>query len=129
MRATGPNAGRLGGDKNATFGQRLAPAPPLSVSKNRSTGTRNQDSEGGVEISWVPSSSRTGDGDDMLVEGSGKRKSGKDKRKGVEVFGAGMEKGGEDMSVEISESDRQGRTHRRKGVRSGSKNVFRRMEG
>ncbi|KAJ7838270.1 NUC153 and WD40 repeat-containing nucleolar rRNA processing-related protein [Mycena olivaceomarginata] len=47
----------------------------------------------------------------------------------VEVFGAGMEKGyaGEDLN--LSEQDRKGRTQRRKGIRSGSKNVFRSMNG
>lgn len=74
-----------------------------------------------MEVSWVPSGTRKVDEDDMLVSGGGSN--GKPKRKGVETFGAGMEKGGDNI-VEMSESDKKGRTQRRKGVRSGSKNVF-----
>lgn len=78
-------------------------------------------------MSWVPSSSGPIAEDDMLVEGGGGGKKRSDRRKGVEVFGAGMERGGEEP-VDQSESDRKGRTHRRKGVRSGSKNVFRKID-
>jgi ribosome biogenesis protein ENP2 len=84
-----------------------------------------------MEVSWVPSSS-SGiiDEDDELVSGGGRSSKGKghERRKGVESFGAGMERGGEEHS-QLSESDRKGRTERRKGIRSGSKNVFRRMDG
>lgn len=46
--------------------------------------------------------------------------------KGVERFGAGMEKGGGDRNArELSEQERSGRTRRRRGMRSGSKNAFR----
>ena len=59
--------------------------------------------------------------------GSGKGKGKEPRRKGVEVFGAGMEKGGEEPEVAMSEAERRGRTKRRQGMRSGSKNTFRRM--
>lgn len=70
------------------------------------------------------------DQDDELVSAGGRSSKGKghEGRKGVKSFGAGMEKGGEEHS-RLSENDRKGRTARRKGVRSGSKNVFRRMDG
>jgi hypothetical protein len=46
--------------------------------------------------------------------------------KGVERFGAGMEKGGGDRSArELSEQERSGRKQRRRGMRSGSKNALR----
>jgi len=50
----------------------------------------------------------------------------KGKWKGMETFGAGLEKGIEEV-VDVAESERIGRTQRRKGVRSGSKNAFRRL--
>ncbi|KII91223.1 hypothetical protein PLICRDRAFT_37941 [Plicaturopsis crispa FD-325 SS-3] len=123
MRAQTGSA-RRGADKNATFGQRRLSAgkpPGRPASAHRVA-------DGGFETSWVPSSTRGGDADDMLVPGGGERKGkDKDKRKGVESFGAGMEKGGEERSVELSESERKGRTQRRKGIRSGSKNTFRKI--
>lgn len=80
--------------------------------------------DGGMEVSFMPSGKSDRDED----KGRGGRAGGKaPRRKGVETFGAGMEKGGEDPDVEISESERKGRTQRRKGMRSGSKNTFRRM--
>lgn len=117
MRATGTNSERLG-DRNASFGQRLAPSSSSKDSRRPSKPSLGKD-DGAMEISWVPSASSAKD-DDGGRQGGGKKQ---ERRKGVEVFGAGMEKGGE----EVSESGRKGRTQRRKGVRSGSKNVFRRM--
>lgn len=52
----------------------------------------------------------------------------RDKRKSVESFGVGMERGGGDSErYGATDAERRGRTERRKGVRSGSKNTFRRM--
>jgi ribosome biogenesis protein ENP2 len=126
MRAqTGANGVRVA-DKNATFGQRRESKAPAS-GKERSS---QRSAEGGMELSWVPSSSGAMDDDDMLVSGGGRPKGkGKERTPGVESFGAGMEKGGEERFTELSESDRKGRTQRRKGVRSGSKNVFRKIDG
>jgi len=121
MRAqTGTNSQRLG-DRNASFGQRLAPPSSSKDSRQSSKPSLGND-DGAMEISWVPSASSAKDDSDDRQGGRKKQ----DRRKGVEVFGAGMEKGGEEHA-EVSESGRKGRTQRRKGVRSGSKNVFRRM--
>ncbi|KAF9482700.1 NUC153 and WD40 repeat-containing nucleolar rRNA processing-related protein [Pholiota conissans] len=113
-------------DKAATFGQRRAPPP----AKRSGTARKSRvDEDAPMEISWVPSSSSTHDTRD---DGDGKSggRSGKDKtrRKGVETFGAGLERGIEE-NADVADSERQGRTQRRKGIRSGSKNVFRRMDG
>lgn len=72
-----------------------------------------------MEISFVPS----GAGDDNTKTHARM----KDVRKGVEVFGAGMERGVEELKNEMSESERSGRKQRRKGMRSGSKNIFRQL--
>jgi len=75
----------------------------------------------------VPSSSAAGGKDKGDRQGKPSR-TGKDKhRKGVETFGAGLEKGVEERMEFANDSERQGRSHRRKGVRSGSKNAFRRL--
>lgn len=71
-------------------------------------------------MSFIPS----GTGDDDPLAAARKKK---DVRKGVEVFGAGMERGVEEAKGEMSESERSGRKQRRKGMRSGSKNVFRQL--
>jgi len=92
--------------------------------------------DGSVEVSWVPtttsrSSRLDDDDDDDLVERrpGGHKRASKDTRKGVERFGAGMEKGGEDPDMRVlSEQERSGRTQRRRGMRSGSKNAFRQMQ-
>ncbi|KAG2138532.1 WD40-repeat-containing domain protein [Suillus clintonianus] len=100
------------GDKTATFGQRRnAPAPARGSAHTRGK-------EGGFEMSWVPSSNK---------DPSRDRGSRKDARKGVEVFGAGMERGDGERTAVLSESERTGRSQRRKGMRSGSKNVFRHL--
>ena len=102
-------------DKNATFGQRLA--PKASKSNSRSAG----DDEA-MEFTWVPATSSKDDDDERP-----RRQKQDKKEKGIERFGAGLEKGYVEPSQDISESERSGRTHRRHGVRSGSKNAFRRM--
>ncbi|KIJ14591.1 hypothetical protein PAXINDRAFT_78867 [Paxillus involutus ATCC 200175] len=106
------------GDKNASFGQRLASRPTPKSSANSSSTTRFS-ADGGMEISFMPS------GTDDVDQSAPARK--KDARKGVEVFGVGMERGTEEPKGEMSESERRGRTQRRKGMRSGSKNVFRQL--
>lgn len=112
------------GDKAATFGQRRAPAPSSASSKK--SGARKShavDADASMEISWVPSgSSSARDG------GESKERSSKTCRKGVESFGAGLERGIEE-NTDLGDAERQGRTKRRQGGRSGSKNVFRRIDG
>ncbi|PCH44883.1 hypothetical protein WOLCODRAFT_133416 [Wolfiporia cocos MD-104 SS10] len=115
-------------DKNATFGQRRSVlGDPKGKSKERSDVRHTGD--GGMEVTFVPSNRRHDDDDNLYGEGigsnGGKKQKDKGKRKGVESFGAGLERGVEEMEVEMSESERRGRTQRRKGMRSGSKNTFR----
>ena len=131
LRAQSDSSGsRRQSDKNATFGQRRS----FSVKgKGKTSALEGFDSvsrgaDGGVEMSWVPSSSRPMDDDDVLVPGgSGNSKKRQDRRKDAESFGAGMERGGSERHVDMQDGDRRGRTERRKGVRSGSKNTFRRI--
>lgn len=108
------------GDKTATFGQRRD-VPARGSSHTMSPHTASKAGKG-FEMSWVPSSTKDPSRD------RGNRKDGH-ARKGVEVFGAGMERGGGDgeRTAVLSESERTGRSQRRKGMRSGSKNVFRQL--
>lgn len=121
-----PKEGARGVDKNASFGQRMhSSSHELKSKKDRTGDVVRQTEDGGMEISWTPSASSTRDEPEQ--DHSGRKKGGKGKeakRKGVEAFGAGMERGGVE-EVDISEAERKGRTQRRKGIRSGSKNVFR----
>lgn len=89
-------------------------------------------------MSWVPSSSRStksggGDDDWDMDEGPSKHigkaavQRREDKKRGIERFGAGMEKGSGQSGDGEADKGRGGRTERRRGVRSGSKNTFRRM--
>jgi len=103
------------GDKNASFGQRLSSRQPKAhIGKSSNV---KFSADGGLEMSFIPSSS--------AVEDAPKPAKRKDLRKGVEVLGATMERGGGESQGEIGESDKRGRTYRRKGQRSGSKNTFR----
>ncbi|KAF8136954.1 WD40-repeat-containing domain protein [Boletus edulis] len=104
-------------DKDAPFGQRLV-SRQQSKSSAEPTSTVRLSADGGMEMTFIPSG--TGDDDSPAVA----RKK-KEVRKGVEVFGAGMERGVEEPKGGMSESERSGRKQRRKGMRSGSKNVFR----
>ncbi|KAJ3970888.1 NUC153 and WD40 repeat-containing nucleolar rRNA processing-related protein [Lentinula raphanica] len=129
---TGANGARTAAGKDATFGQRRAHSSGtsrLNAEKRPSRpGKVSVAEDGGMEMSWVPSADSPSQSQ-KSKEGSNKRGKGskpQDRRKGVERFGAGLEKGGRDP-VEIAESDRKGRTHRRQGTRSGSKNAFRRI--
>src|SRR6266540_3756187 len=107
---------------NATFGQRRLPQPGHS----RLTSKEQETEDATMEMSWVPSSSNGGTqrGLDPSTSKSPSGMTGrkKGKRKGMETFGAGLEKGIEEV-VEVTESERIGRTQRRKGGRSGSKNA------
>jgi ribosome biogenesis protein ENP2 len=76
---------------------------------------------GDVEMSWIPASSS------MREEATaGKARKGKGPAKDIERFGAGLEKGGEEQRRlgELTENERRGRTERRRGIRSGSKNAI-----
>jgi len=109
---TGDSSGRSDG---ATFGQRRLPGTFSRGQK--SPGKYREAGDVPKEISWVPSDHKE----------KGKSLSGKvGKKSGVETFGAGLEKGGEEIMI-VSESERHGRTRRRQSNRSGSKNAFRRL--
>ena len=82
-------------------------------------------SDGSVGVSWVPAPRSKSD-----ARGGKDEEDGRPRKvappKGVERFGAGMEKGGGDRNArELSEQERSGRTQRRRGMRSGSKNTLR----
>lgn len=129
MRAHSDVNGERGFDRNASFGQRRSATVPKGKGKGRMLDNEERtikiNAEGGVEMTYVPSGNRS-DGDGGRGE-QGLKNARAGRRKGAETFGAGMERGGEDPEVNLTESERMGRTHRRKGMRSGSKNVFRRM--
>ncbi|KAH9941186.1 WD40-repeat-containing domain protein [Epithele typhae] len=135
LRAQEGRAGGREADKNASFGQRRAQFSALGNGKGKGRASHDEvhrTADGGMEVTFVPrTSSSTNEYDDeqpAAAWGQGKKGKAKEgKRKGVEEFGAGMERGGEDPDVEMSEADRKGRTRRRQGMRSGSKNTFRRM--
>lgn len=119
MRAHADGAGgRL--DKNATFGQRRSTVSAKGKGRMSDFEGVKFAADGGVEMTYIPSASAAADD-------GGKAAAKKPKRKGVETFGAGLEKGGEEPEVAMSEAERRGRTQRRKGMRSGSKNTFRRL--
>lgn len=121
------NSTRNSFGKDASFGQRARSNP----TKNDSKASRKASSYGTLgdqEFTWVPSNKGEIDPEDMLVPG-GRGTQKKPKRKGVETFGAGLERGAigaeNDEKRDLPESERHGRNHRRKGVRSGSRNAFR----
>ncbi|EJD54830.1 WD40 repeat-like protein [Auricularia subglabra TFB-10046 SS5] len=104
-------------DRSAAFGQRRqqhqrpggrgdAFASENMVVKGRPDGPQ--------EISWIPSSKPK---ERSRSAGSSKK---------VERFGAGMERGG-GGEKEDKDAERRGRAHRRTGIRSGSRNTFRRL--
>ncbi|PFH47091.1 hypothetical protein AMATHDRAFT_68460 [Amanita thiersii Skay4041] len=116
------------GDKNATFGQRRRSM--ASTQKSNKGGALYDElqfgEDGAMEVTWTPSASKALAGDNIHDGAQGGQKGGdkKGRRGGVEVFGAGMEKGVVE-GADLSEVERKGRTQRRQGMRSGSKNVFR----
>lgn len=116
---TGSNNTQRPGDKDATFGQRRIPGPASSTKSFRA-----HEDDDAMEVSWMPTSSSPATGEKDNGDRRGKSRT--VKRKGVETFGAGLERGVERTEFS-NESERKGRSQRRKGVRSGSKNTFRRL--
>jgi len=100
--------------ENSTFGQRR---------RGYSGGKHTDAAKGandGAEISWVPSSEKIDEGR--------KKGDGSKIRRGEKSFT--LQRGGgpdDSQKRDISENERKGRTKRRTGIRSGSRNVFRRM--
>jgi ribosome biogenesis protein ENP2 len=139
---TSTRSGDTAASKDASFGhRRFASARQRQRAIDPTSGDEHlfHKTDGSVEVSWMPTSRSTrsearteGDRDrDDLVERrpGGHKRVLKDARKGVERFGAGMEKGGENPDMRaLSEQERSGRTQRRRGMRSGSKNAFRQMQ-
>lgn len=114
-------------DRSTAFGDRRKSNSAAPGRSSKSDDTRvTRMPGGGAEISWVPTSSG-GKGDSLFDDGFGEgdvpKKGGK-RKDGVEEFGAGMEKGGKSFDAD---SGRKGRTQRRTGIRSGSRNTFRQM--
>ncbi|CAL1708845.1 unnamed protein product [Somion occarium] len=127
LNASTDGRGARGVDRDATFGQRRSTFGSKGKGKDNSARTTGA---GGMEISFIPQTSAMDDSDTEMggARTLASKKKGPERRKGVEVFGAGMEKGGQaDAGRDLSENERRGRTHRRMGMRSGSKNTFRRM--
>lgn len=86
-----------------------------------------------MEMTWVPSATG-GESENTVADGrggGGGKTIRKSKVRGVEFFGAGMEKGRrlseEEDGTGLDQASRFGRTKRRSGVRSGSRNVFRQL--
>ncbi|KAH9171073.1 WD40-repeat-containing domain protein [Lactarius sanguifluus] len=121
--------------KDASFGHRRSTSARYRPESRPDGEHVFHKSDGSVGVSWVPaprskSDARVGkeDEDDLLVGRGGKPRKVRPP-KGVERFGAGMEKGGGDRSArELSEQERSGRTQRRRGMRSGSKNTLRQAQ-
>ncbi|KAG8747715.1 hypothetical protein FRC10_011842 [Ceratobasidium sp. 414] len=108
---------------------RTRPASSRAAEKSeRSLGSRahvNVLGDGGFEMSFVPSGRADSDEEQRNARKCRKGGSGESGGK-VERFGAGMERGGRGKEEDVKENERYGRTKRRTGVRSGSKNAFRR---
>ena len=104
-----------------SFGDRRKHAPSAKSSKSL---VDKQEDHGLMEMSWMPTTSSKDD--EHSDDDAQTRSKPKGKRKGVESFGAGMEKG-VDSSEQINEASRTGRSKRRSGVRSGSRNAFRNL--
>ncbi|EJT99347.1 WD40 repeat-like protein [Dacryopinax primogenitus] len=110
-------------DTGATLGQLRrtssshTPKARQVVSRGPAVSNARATADGGLEMSFIPSSSGA-------EKGGRGQQHGKAKGKKPEMFGAGLQKGaGEEEDRDIG---RGGRTKRRTGVRSGSKNFFRR---
>ena len=136
MQADRGGAGGTRADRNADFGQRRTQSNTKGKQRDFSTGlgqgsvvvTGRED--GPRDITWTPSaaSEKKHKHSEMLSDSatSNAREKGKSKR---ERFGAGLERGGqeEDARALLKEEERRGRTHRRTGIRSGSRNTFRKL--
>lgn len=128
-------------NRNAAFGHRRSASARHQSSNGtvppHDEGHINRKSDGSVEVSWVPtprsrSGTRVGseagkdDDDDEPLVGRGGKPRTAARQRGVEKFGAGMEKGGVDQGARVlNEQERSGRKQRRRGMRSGSKNALR----
>lgn len=109
-------------DPTASFGQRRRSVESTSAKPHRPSNDGDiiqHGQDGGMVISFMPGSKSR----EQRSEDNDKKNGHKKKKAGIEYLGAGLERGVE--KAELPESERKGRTHRRQGVRSGSKNAFR----
>ncbi|KAG9073975.1 hypothetical protein FS749_014519 [Ceratobasidium sp. UAMH 11750] len=107
---------------------RTRPSSHLAEKAERGLGPNthvNSLNDGGFEMSFVPLGRADSDEEQRSARKSRKGGAGGSGGK-VERFGAGMERGGRGKEEDVKENERNGRTKRRTGVRSGSKNAFRR---
>lgn len=111
--------GTASNDKFTSFGQRRQ-RPSGAHHTTRQSGLQ-QAEDGGFAVSWIPSQTEGDSGKPARVGATSKIK-----RPGIEYLGAGLEKGVERLN-NLSETEKKGRSERRKNVRSGSKNVFRKV--
>lgn len=82
--------------------------------------------DGGMEMSFIPKTTSRGDSEERDEYSGGTSKKERAAERKVERFGAGMEKGSaRDEDEGLEGEGRDGRTRRRMGGRSGSKNAFR----
>jgi len=112
-------AGAANNDKSASFGQRRQRSSGIHHN-TRESGLQKPE-HGGFALSWIPSETKGDSGKPARGEDKSKTK-----RPGIEYLGAGLEKGVERLD-NLSEAERKGRSERRKNIRSGSKNVFRKL--
>jgi ribosome biogenesis protein ENP2 len=131
--------------KSVSFGQRIknkaqeasASGSKAAKADDPSIISRKLLADGGMELSFIPKSAPAkGKGKQVegIVEddytpdkGTLAREAAREKkRRGIEEFGAGMERGGEEEE-RVREEDKQGRQKRRTGGRSASGNTFRRL--
>src|SRR5258706_12031221 len=111
--------GTASDDKSTSFGQRQQ-RPSGTHHTTRQSGLQRA-GDGSFAMSWIPSQTK-GDSEKPARVGA----ISKTKRPGIEYLGAGLEKGVERLN-NLSETEKKGRSERRKNVRSGSKNVFRKV--
>lgn len=132
--------------KSVSFGQRIknkaqeasASGSKAAAAEDASIISRKLLADGGMEMSFIPKADAAGKGkgkqaegivDDDFVQDKGslaREVAREKKRRGIEEFGAGMERGGEEEE-RVKEEDKQGRQKRRTGGRSASGNTFRRI--
>ncbi len=104
-------------NQDAVFGDRRD-----GVQTNAPTDDQPPDDEfEGLEMTWESGETQT---EGQKSTGTPREK----RRKGVQSFGAGMEKGGIEEARPVPEAQRQGRMHKRSQLRSASKNTFRSMK-
>lgn len=138
----------LSSSKPLSFGQRIknkalesggSGSNQASAASDLEAGiiSRKHLSDGGMEMSFIPKSGPVKgkgkeiegivDDDFRPDKGAVAREAAREKkRRGIEEFGAGMERGGEEAE-RVREEDKVGRQKRRTGGRSASGNTFRKM--